>query len=73
MTDVASFFKFDTAQYRSVLEFLKPTFAACNTARTSTFRDLYEIINEFKKGCQPRTKLVKYENGIYACRFPHFE
>jgi hypothetical protein len=26
-------------------------------------RDLYSGINEFKKGCQPRTKLVKDESG----------
>jgi hypothetical protein len=33
------------------------------TVRTRTLRDLHRGINEFKKGYQPRTDLVKDENG----------
>jgi hypothetical protein len=33
------------------------------TVRTENIRDLYRGINEFKKGYQPRTNLVKNEKG----------
>jgi hypothetical protein len=33
------------------------------TVKTRTFRDLYRGINYFKKGYQPRSNLVKDENG----------
>jgi len=36
-----------------------------NTVRTNT-SDLYRDINEFKKGYQPITNLVKDENGDLA-------
>jgi hypothetical protein len=31
--------------------------------QNKNFRDFYRGINEFKKGCQPRTNLLKDENG----------
>jgi hypothetical protein len=33
------------------------------TVRIRILRDLYSGINEFKKGYQPRTNMVKEENG----------
>jgi hypothetical protein len=32
-------------------------------SKNKNIRDLYICINEFKNGCQPRTDLVKDENG----------
>jgi hypothetical protein len=32
-------------------------------SKNKNIRDLYTAINEFKKGYQHRTNLVKYENG----------
>jgi hypothetical protein len=32
-------------------------------SKNKNIRDLYRGINEFKKGCQPRTNLVKDEGG----------
>jgi hypothetical protein len=32
-------------------------------SKNKNFRDLYRGINEFKKGYQPRSQLVKDENG----------
>jgi hypothetical protein len=34
-------------------------------SKNKNIRDLYRGINEFKKGYQPRTDLVKDEKGIY--------
>jgi hypothetical protein len=36
---------------------------------TLNIRDLYKEINEFKKGYQPRTNLVKDENGDLLADF----
>jgi hypothetical protein len=33
------------------------------TVRSKNIRDIYKIIKEFEKGYQPRTNLVKYDNG----------
>jgi hypothetical protein len=32
-------------------------------SKNKNIRDLYRGINEFKKGYQPRTNMIKYENG----------
>jgi hypothetical protein len=63
MTDVASLLNLTLHNTNLYLNFSNQPLLACNTARTSTFRDLYKRINEFKKGSQPRTRLVKYEIG----------
>jgi hypothetical protein len=34
----------------------------CITSRIKNIRDIYEVINEFKKGYHPRTNLVKVQN-----------
>ena len=33
------------------------------TVRSKNIRDLYRVINDFKKGYQPRTNIVKDEKG----------
>jgi hypothetical protein len=45
-------------------EYLKDGFMSLQqTVRTRTLRDLYRGINDFKRVCQPRSNLVKDENG----------
>jgi hypothetical protein len=45
-------------------EYLKGKINELETnSKTKNIRDLYRGINEFKKGCQPRSNLVKDENG----------
>jgi hypothetical protein len=33
------------------------------SSKNESFRDLYRDVNEFNKGYQPRTNLLKFENG----------
>jgi hypothetical protein len=43
-------------------------------SRNKNIRDLYRGINKFKKGYQPRSNLVKDENGDLLADTPqHFE
>jgi hypothetical protein len=63
MTDVASLLNLTLHNTDLYLHFSNQLLLACNTARTSTLRDLYKRINEFKKAYQPRTEIVKDENG----------
>jgi hypothetical protein len=45
-------------------EYLKETInEVASTSKSKNIRDLYRGINEFKKGYQPRSNLVKKENG----------
>jgi hypothetical protein len=42
-------------------------------SKNKNIRDSHRRINEFKRGYQPRSNLVKAEN-VHFCRFPqHFE
>jgi hypothetical protein len=42
-------------------------------SKNKNIRDLYRGINEFKKGYQPRSNLVKDENGDLLADSQHFK
>jgi hypothetical protein len=47
------------------------TFRLASSSKNKNIRDLYRRINEFKKGSQPRSNLVKDENGDLLADFPN--
>jgi hypothetical protein len=54
-------------------EYLKNKMNELETnSKNKNIRDLYRGINEFKKGYQPRTNMVKVENGDLLLRFPQY-
>jgi hypothetical protein len=63
MTDVASLLNLTLHNTNLYLNFSNQPLLACSTARTSTLRDLYKRIDEFKKGYQSGTEIVRDENG----------
>jgi hypothetical protein len=50
-------------------EYLKNINEFETKSKNKNTRDLYRGINEFQKSYQPRTNLVKDENGDLFCRF----